>query len=181
MKIPLDSFCKQRNLVRNWPRMVTVEACFFLLYKIKGAPIEIIYKVAFWTGVILVCILSWQVRKSNNWLLLLMPAAVYSSFWAYANLCNLLLHIFIIIFLAIIIINAQIPLVKITAFVLWGISILPVPHSIPSIGLFLKYFFTLLTIIFAIVAIKKDKGLKNKYLEDVSDNQKHPQKSSATA
>ncbi len=138
---------------------------FLLLYHMKEAPIEIIYKVAFWTGVILVCVLSWQVRKSNNWLLLLMPAAVYSSFWVYANLCNLIMLIFIIILLANIIINAKIPLVKMTAFVLWGISILPFPHSIPSVGLFLKYLLTLLAIIFTIVATKKDNSLKLKYFE----------------
>ena len=90
---------------------------------------------------------------------------LYSSFWVYANLCNLIMLIFIIILLANIIINAKIPLVKMTAFVLWGISILPFPHSIPSVGLFLKYLLTLLAIIFTIVATKKDNSLKLKYFE----------------
>ena len=138
---------------------------FLLFYKLKNIPIEIVYKVAFWTGVVLVCIFSWNVRKSNNWLVLLTPTAVYTSFWVYANLCNLIMCIFIITLLAIIIVNAETPIIKLSAFILWGISILPVPYNLPSIGLFLKYLISLLSILFIIIAIKKDCSLKLKYVE----------------
>ena len=139
---------------------------FLLFYHLKGAPIEIIYKVSFWIGILLVCVLSWHVRKSNNWLIRITPAAVYGSFWVYANLCNLNMFIFIIMVLAIITVKAQNNIIKMTAFIFWFLSILPIPHSISSTNLFIKYLLTLLSIIFAIIVIKKDKYLSHQFLED---------------
>ena len=138
---------------------------FLLCYRIRQLPIEVVYKFAFWFGVALVCLLSWFVRKSNNWLLKLAPAAVYGSFWVYANLCNLNMALFAIVLLSVFIVKSSNPIVVVVSLLLWGISILPIPHNLPGIALFIKYFIELVTIIFIIYATKKDQTLEKQFYD----------------